>query len=42
MSAALTNNHPFDRRSADRTGFSCLVIDPEMILILAAAIDPIE
>jgi hypothetical protein len=42
MSAALTNNHTFDVCATHRTGFAYPVIDPEMVLILAAAIDPIK
>ena len=42
MSAALTNDDPFDTCAADRAGFSCTVIHSKMILILTAAIDPIE
>jgi len=42
MCAALTNDNAFDACSADRTWFSGAVIHSKVILILTAAIDPVE
>lgn len=42
MSTALANDDPLDACPADGAGFSSAVIHSKMILILTAAIDPIE
>ena len=42
MSTALAHNDPLDACPTDGAGFSGAVIHSKMILILTAAIDPIE
>src|SRR5687768_8874845 len=42
MSTALADNDPLDTCPADGTGFSGAIIHSKMILILAAAIHPVE
>src|SRR5262245_45793920 len=40
--AALTNDHSLNRRAADGAGLALTVVHPKIILILTAAIDPIN
>src|SRR5215207_2192343 len=42
MSTALANEDSDDVCPADRTGFPCPVIYPEIVLKLTAAVDPID
>ena len=42
MRSALTDDDPLDFSPAARTGFAFFTIDAEIILKIAAAIDPIE
>ena len=41
MRSALANHDPLDCGAANRTGFALTAIHPEMILKIAAAIDPV-
>ena len=42
MCAALTNDDSLNLRAADGAGFALTVVHPKIILILTAAIDPVD